>query len=68
MLSSIKSHLPEKTERERERSAGVDVDVDGENEDGVEGEEEESVKGYGLAVGLHAPELHLSAVPWYLKQ
>ena len=44
------------------------MDVDDEDEDGVEGEEEESVTGYGHAVGLHAPELHRSAVPRYQKQ
>ncbi|KAF7136034.1 hypothetical protein RHSIM_Rhsim08G0042100 [Rhododendron simsii] len=47
---------------------GVDVDVNGDDEDGVECKEEESVEGYGLAVGFHAPKLHLFVVTWYLEQ
>ncbi|CAL5370281.1 unnamed protein product [Camellia sinensis] len=49
-------------------SAGVDMEVEGEDNDGVEGEEEKSVKGYGLTVSLHAPKLHMSVVSRYLEQ
>ncbi|KAI8030417.1 hypothetical protein LOK49_LG01G04216 [Camellia lanceoleosa] len=49
-------------------SAGVDMEMEGEDNDGVEGEEEKSVKGYGLTVSLHAPKLHMSVVSRYLEQ
>lgn len=42
--------------------------MNGEDEDGVDGEEDESVDGDGLAVSLHAPKLHLLAVSRQLKK
>lgn len=38
------------------------MDMDGEYEDGIDGEEDESMNGDSFAVGLHAPKLHLLTV------
>lgn len=57
------------TIRDRDlRSAGIDMDLDGEDEDGVDGEEDESVNSNRLSVSPHAPELQLLAVSRQLKK
>lgn len=44
------------------------MNMNGEYEDGIDGEEDESVNSDGFAVGLHATKLHLLTVSGELKK
>ncbi|KAG6410156.1 hypothetical protein SASPL_128206 [Salvia splendens] len=49
-------------------SGGVDVEMNGEDENSVDDEENEGVDCDGLAVGLHAAELHVAVVSRNLEK
>lgn len=58
-----------KKKREREaaqtRSTGVDVEINGEDQNGVNGEEDESVNSYCFSIGFKVTEVYPSVVSWY---
>ncbi|CAN6876133.1 unnamed protein product [Brassica oleracea] len=49
-------------ERPRKESTGVDVEIDGDDQNGVDGEEDESVNSYGFSVGFEVTEVYRSVV------
>ncbi|KAL0737619.1 hypothetical protein Bca4012_013829 [Brassica carinata] len=52
----------ENRERPRTESTGVDVEVNGDDQNGVNGEEDESVNSYGFSVCLEITEIYSSVV------
>ncbi|KAJ4901044.1 RNase H domain-containing protein [Raphanus sativus] len=59
LLHSYKENRERDTEH---RSTSVDVEIDGDDQNGVNGEEDESVNSNGFSVGFEVTEVHSSVV------